>query len=165
MRNIFLAIVMILALVAPVGASTPLTDRVNAAYGARSVSAEIEAMAAVRAQQISVNFCHCATPYGYSEVIAWNRGEADPIGKLVDQWIGSPPHNAILSNFGAASIGCATYVSGAATYGVCLLPWPGTQNSNAAAAQPLVVTPAPPAPAPAPTPTPVTILPNTAMDE
>lgn len=86
---------------------------------------------------------------GTAEVLAMNAGMADPVATAVQQWIGSAPHNAILSNGSYGRIGCAETVTGGTHWFACVLA-PG----------PLPPQPAPPAPPPPPpTPPPSTPAP------
>jgi hypothetical protein len=82
---------------------------------------------------------------GTAEVLVWNRGEANPVANAVWRWMGSPTHNAILSDRQYGRIGCAERSVGGTHWFACVL-----------AAGPL---PAQPVAAPLP----VVVLPDTAM--
>ena len=58
---------------------------------------------------------------GTAEVLAWNLGEANPVADAVGKWIGSPTHNAILSDRQYGRIGCAERIVGATHWFACVL--------------------------------------------
>lgn len=107
----------------------------------RTVDATLQARAAVRAVQIQTDFSHCCLKYGEGEIIAWNAYYADPIGQLIQGWLGSPSHKAMMFNPVYDRIGCATSYLAPRTYGVCLFVDTETRDGES-----------PPAPAPAPAP-------------
>ena len=114
----------------------------------RTVNAELHDIAHARVTEIAAagSLSHDGMRPGTAEVLAWNRGEANPVGSAVSAWIGSPPHNAILSNRSYGRIGCADAVVNGIHWFACVL-----------AAGPL---PAQPAPA---TGTTTFALPDTSM--
>ena len=48
-------------------------------------------------------------------------GSADPVGHVVSQWIGSPTHNAILSDRALGRIGCAEVIASGTHWFACVL--------------------------------------------
>ena len=147
------AILLALALPGSTVADSGLTGLVNSAYLPRTESTALHDIAHQRAVEISSDFSHNGQRSGTAEVIAYNSGFADPVGHVLGQWQGSPPHDAILSDPSLTLIGCGSYFDGVTTWFACLLATGSTQ--------PPATPPAPPdGTEPAPTPAP--LLPNTA---
>ena len=141
MRYLMLGAVLILSMAAPVRADIGLTDALAAAYVPRTVDEGLHAIAHQRVIEISACGCleHSGMRPATAEVLVWNQGEANPVASAVSRWIGSPTHNAILSNRQYGLIGCAERTVAGVHWFACVL-----------AAGPL---PAPP----------VVVLPDTAM--
>ena len=98
-----------------------LLSLILAATGvAREADPELSALAEARAEQVVTNFSHDGQPCCW-EVLAWNAGSPDPVGRAVEQWRGSPTHWAILSDPTLTRIGCGHAQSGDAHYFACLL--------------------------------------------
>lgn len=84
---------------------------VAARFGvARTSDPTLAAVAAVRVVEIASAFTHRPLPelsaWNWGEVIAANRGYADPYAQAIEQWWGSAPHHAILANPAYQRIGC-----------------------------------------------------------
>lgn len=149
--------VLVLGGTAPVSSAELLEPGIEAATGiSRTVDAGLQARAAVRAVQIQTDFGHCCLAYGEAEIIAWNSGYSDPISQLIQGWLGSPTHRAIMFDRSYDRIGCGTSYLAPRTYGVCLFADSGGSVSPPAPA------PGGSTPAPAPTLAPE-VIPNTAM--
>ena len=99
----------------------------------RAVDPELTAIAERRAVEIQADFSHADADPCCAEVIAWNSGAADPVAHVVDQWRGSPPHWAILTDPSYGAIGCAVSTGGARTYAVCVLAAAATEQPAPAA--------------------------------
>ncbi len=119
----------------------------------RSVDADLTAIAERRVIEVQSNWSHDGWVPGTGEVIAWNIDYPDPAAHAVEQWQGSAPHWAILTDLSYTRIGCAHTVGiEGRDFFVCVL------SGGPVAA------PAPPvAPTPTPAP-PIVLLPNTAME-
>lgn len=139
-----LGAVLILSIAAPVQADVGLTDAVAAAYFPRTVDEGLHAIAHQRVVEISACGCleHDGMRPGTAEVLVWNLGEGNPVASAVSRWIGSPTHNAILSDRQYGLIGCAERIVAGVHWFACVLAA------------------GPPAQAAAP---PVLVLPDTAM--
>ena len=92
---------IVLALYLAITAATGIT---------RTPDATLEALAAQRVIEIQTTFGHRAMPelsqWSWGEVIGWNNGYTDPVAAVVNGWMASPDHRAIL--LGAYThIGCA----------------------------------------------------------
>ena len=149
MRHLLLGAVLILSMAAPVRADVGLTDAVAAAYFPRTADEGLHAIAHQRVIEISACACleHGGMRPGTAEVLAWNLDEANPVADGVGKWIGSPFHNAILSDRQYGRIGCAELIVGATHWFACVLaagPLPAQ-----AAAPPVVVLPYTAMPGPA----------------
>ena len=164
------ALVLLLALPSVTTADPELTGLVNSTYLPRTES--LHDLAHQRAQyQIAYSGGVCAenslTHDGWTtaEVLACNySGPA----RAVEQWLGSAPHHAILSDPAYTEIGCATaYGAAGAMFFACVLMWgtekppPGDGGSTAEAESPPPSEVARIAPIVAP-PTPQPVLPDTA---
>ena len=144
--SIFLALVLTSS-VGPTQANPELVALVNATWLPRVVDAELMSLAADRAAfQLSYSGGTCGTGSlthdgaTTAEVLACNmEGPA----RAVEQWLGSPDHNAVLSDPGLTAIGCAV-AQGRDLFFVCVF----NQSLNA----PVVAEPE------------ATTLPNTAVD-
>ena len=172
LAGFLLVLMLFLTLARPpfrVYSDTDLTGLVNAAYGARVQDAVLHDLAHERAQfQVAYSGGACALDSlshvgsTTAEVLACNYTGPE---RAVEQWLGSPAHNAILSDQTFTSIGCA---SAAGTEGAwffaCVLDTTPVRVSGG----PQEPTPAPSSggsasgPALFPTPEPV-LLPNTRM--
>lgn len=149
--GIVVGLLVLLALPSPVSADDNLTALINAAFLPRAESFDLHDIAHQRAVEIATDFSHRGQRSGVAEVLAFNQGFADPVAHVVDQWLGSPDHNAILSDPAYTQIGCGSFTAADGTYyAACVLR-----------ATP-VETPAQ-RPLPTPAPDPVTVLPNTAV--
>ncbi|MGH2418794.1 MAG: hypothetical protein ACRDFY_10710 [Candidatus Limnocylindria bacterium] len=117
------AIILLALGTRPVRGDGGLTDAVARAYFPRTVDAGLHAIAHQRAAEIGACACldHAAMQPGTAEVLAWNTGLASPVPSAVGQWIGSPMHNAILSDRSYGRIGCAEGVTGGAHWFACVL--------------------------------------------
>ena len=120
---LILGAILVLAFARPVRGDGGLTDTVARAYFARTVDAGLHALAHQRVAEIGACACldHAAMQPGTAEVLAWNSGLASPVASAVGQWIGSPTHNAILSDRSIGRIGCAEGVTGGAHWFACVL--------------------------------------------
>ena len=129
MRYVLLGVVLLLGAVfilstpGPVDGDIGLTDAVAAAYFPRTVDEGLHAIAHQRAAEISACGCldHGGKRPGTAEVLAWNVRVADPVGHVVSQWIGSPTHNAILSDRALGRIGCAEVIASGTHWFACVL--------------------------------------------
>jgi hypothetical protein len=140
MRGLLLGVVLVLSIAGPARADTGLTDAVAAAYVPRTVDEGLHSIAHQRVSEISACECldHDGMRPGTSEVLAWNRGTANPVATAVAGWIDSPTHHAILSDGSNGRIGCAQRVVGDVHWFACVLaagPLP------AAAEAPMLVLP------------------------
>lgn len=158
MKALLAALVLLVSLVSPVRSDVGLEGLVAEAYFPRVQSAELHEIAHARAVEIAQpgGWCHCGIRDGTAEVLAYNGVGPE---RAVEQWQGSPSHDAILSDPQWGLIGCATHFDGVYHWSVCVLTW----------APAPVPPPAPPAPAPVTTPAPrpeapePVMLPDTAM--
>lgn len=100
MRYLALGAVLLLATAGVVRADSGLTGAVAAAFLVRTVDAGLHEIAHARVAEISAagGLEHGGMRSGTAEVLAWNMGEANPVGDAVSKWIDSPAHNAILSD-------------------------------------------------------------------
>ena len=139
--------VLLLTTAAPARADVGVTDAVAAAFLTRTVDAQLHEVAHQRVAELSACRCldHDGIRPGTAEVLALSEGVTNPAAHAVTQWIGSPTHNAILSNASYGRIGCADGVAGDVHYLACVL-----------AAGPLPAQPGPVAPS-------VISLPDTAL--
>ena len=128
----------------PVLSDPDLTALVGSTFLPRTESADLHSIAHQRVIEIQSDFSHNGATT--TEVIAWNTVGME---RLVQQWVESPPHNAILSDPTLNLIGCAWDFDGSRYWGVCTLGI-GTVQPTVQPAP----TPVPAAPAPQPTPTP-----------
>lgn len=119
-------------------ADDSLTQRVDSAYFLRYTDANLHAIAHERVAELAACKClsHDGMRSGTAEVIAYNEGYPDPIGRVVMSWQNSPDHDAILSKTSYGRIGCAELVQDGVHWFACIL---GTG-----------ALPPPPTPAPAP---------------
>lgn len=140
---------LLLFLTAPVAvrADDGLTSAIANAYFPRTADPTLHSIAHQRVAELAACDCldHSGMRSGTAEVIAYNMGMPNPVGEVVQQWLGSPSHNALLSDASYGKIGCAEVVAGGTHWFACVL-----------AKGPL------PAPVAAP-PAPVAALPNTAL--
>ena len=121
---------------------------------ARPVDPMLTDLAQQRAMEISTNFEHISLnlPYTWGEVIGWNRFAPDPVAYIVQGWMNSPEHAAILNDPRYDHIGCGINQVEDTYYFVCILA-----DENAPKAH------IPKAPT-APIKTPIPLVPNTAID-
>jgi hypothetical protein len=115
MRGLMLGVMLVFTIAGPVRADVGLTDAVAAAYFPRTADEGLHAIAHQRVAELSACACldHDGIRPGTAEVLAWNSGEANPIGGAVQQWINSPLHDGILSDRSYGRIGCSELISGA----------------------------------------------------
>ena len=115
----------VLLLLSPVlvRADTGLTSAIANAYFLRTVDENLHSIAHQRAAELAACNClsHSGMRSGTAEVIAYNVGMPNPVGEVVNQWIGSPGHNALLSDTSYGKIGCAEVVSGGTHWFACVL--------------------------------------------
>ena len=131
MRRSLIALVLALVVVTPVNADggDALAGLVASRFGVyRITEPTLQNLAAVRSVEISVTFAHRPLPeltgWNWGEVIALNRYTDDPLAYAIEQWAGSPPHAAILSDPVFTMIGCDRYLSGVTSYIVCIVGTP-----------------------------------------
>jgi hypothetical protein len=107
-----LALVVLLLLIpSPVLSDVTLTALVNQTWLTRTEDASLHDIAHQRAVEIASDWSHNGMRAGTAEVLAYNSGYADSISKAISQWLGSPTHDAILSDPSYTRIGCAEYVT------------------------------------------------------
>ena len=125
MRALLFLGVLLLFLLSPVAvrADDGLTSAIANAYFPRTVDANLHSIAHQRAAELAACDCldHSGMRSGTAEVIAYNMGMPNPVGEVVQQWIGSPSHNALLSDTSYGKIGCAEVVSGGTHWFACVL--------------------------------------------
>jgi len=125
MRALLFLGVLLLFLLSPVAvrADNGLTSAIANAYFPRTVDANLHSIAHQRAAELAACDCldHSGMRSGTAEVIAYNMGMPNPVGEVVQQWIGSPSHNALLSDTSYGKIGCAEVVSGGTHWFACVL--------------------------------------------
>lgn len=84
---------------------------------------------------------------GWGEVLALSEGDNDPTSEilvgLVDAWMGSPTHRAVLVDPDFESIGCAAVWSGIRLYAVCVLGDATDSPPSRTSPQPAAATPTP----------------------
>ena len=118
-------IVARLPTVRPAQADEGLTAAIASAYFPRYADATLHSIAHARVVELAA--CECLDHEGMrpstAEVIAFNSGAANPVGTVVSQWQGSPPHDDILSNTSYGRIGCAELVDGGTHWFACVLTW------------------------------------------
>jgi hypothetical protein len=162
---ISLALVL-LAVTAQTAADPGLTALVNSAYFPRTEDGSLHALAHERAQyQVAYSGGVCNTDGSLThdglvaaEVLACNYAGPE---RAVEQWLGSPTHNALLSDPSYNLIGCAAVPgSDGSTFYACTLS-AGEPVEAARTPNPTPVGAIPTAGA-TPTPAPV-LLPNTRM--
>lgn len=127
----------------------------------RPVDPYLVSVAEQRVVEIQTNFSHDGMQT--AEILAWNAGYGsaeDSAERAVQQWVGSPPHWAIMSDPSYNRIGCATALTGDTYWYVCAF---GTGTDGPPPADNSTSSPEP-APAPEPTLEPV-LLPDTAMGQ
>ena len=146
------ALGILLALIrpSPMLSDEGLTALVNAAYFLRTEDPELHAIAHQRAVEVSTDWSHNGIRPGTWEVLAYNAGFTDPASKAVEQWQGSPTHDAILSDTRLDLIGCGSHQTADGTwYFACVLAAPVPSNlpaptgQLAPTAQPTVQSPEP----------------------
>jgi hypothetical protein len=120
---LLLGAVLVLSTAAPVRADAGLADAVAAAYFPRTADEGLHAIAHQRAAEISSCECldHGGRRSGTAEVLGWNVRVASPIGHVVEQWIDSAGHNAILSDRSLGRIGCAEGIVDGVHWFACVL--------------------------------------------
>lgn len=123
MRYVLLGVVLILGTAGPVRADGGLTAAVASAYFPRNADAGLHEIASQRVAELRACGCleHDRMRPGTAEVLAWNRGAANPIASALNQWIGSLVHHGILSNRSYGRIGCAELVDGSIHWFACIL--------------------------------------------
>jgi len=132
----------------------------------RTVDADLVALAETRAAETTVTYAHRdlleldnGRWQAWSEVLAVDPGTLDPAAGLVQQWMGSPNHRAILTDPRYDAIGCAVSPSGEWLYAVCVF------GDSAVTPPPPIVEPVQPA-VPVVVPSDIApLLPNTAVLE
>lgn len=140
---------LLLGLALAIGAATPvaadggLTRSIAAAYFPRNVDASLHAIAHERVAELAACQCleHDGMRAGTAEVVAWNRGTADPVSAVVARWQASAVHDKILSNQSYGRIGCAEVVTGDTYWFACVLatgPLPTTSEDGAGPAPQLL---------------------------
>jgi len=151
-RLIIIILALVFGITTPVYAATPVDDAVNAyrvSVGESDLptSALLTRVALERVIEITVTgeFAHTDLTqrlgcWSWGEIIAWNKGYADPLAQAVIGWIGSPSHLAVMTG-NWAEIGSAAYFqpSTGRTYFVSLFSRPCDVSPGA---------PAPPLPGP-----------------
>ena len=133
----------------------------------RTVDPDLTALAEKRAVEITTVYSHRYLQelnngkwLLWAEVIGYNGGFDDPVAAIVDGWMASPEHAAILTDRRFSHIGCGATQAATRWYFACIL---------ADSAGTAVVPPEPPVPAPTPpdvrpsVPPAVTTLPDTAV--
>lgn len=99
------------SLPSPVVADRGLEAKVAIRSGIeRSHSDTLHAEAHDRVQAIVEDFRH-QVEWPHAEVIGWNRWAPDPVRAIVDGWMDSPEHRAILRDPALVAIGCAELVA------------------------------------------------------
>ncbi len=123
MRYLALGVILLLSTAGAVRADSGLTGAVAATFLVRNVDAGLHEIAHARVAEISAagGLEHDGMRPGTAEVLAWNAGDANPVGNAVSQWIESPTHNAILSNASYGRIGCAEAVVAETHWFACVL--------------------------------------------
>jgi hypothetical protein len=115
----------------------------------RYEDANLHSIAHQRVAELAACACleHDGMRSGTAEVIAYNEGFSDSIGRAVSGWQHSASHNALLSDPTYGRIGCAEVVSEGVHWFACVLAKGAL----------------PPQPAPAPPVGAAPLLPNTAV--
>ena len=127
----------------PVLGDSDLTAEVAEVFGiSRTELQALHDLAHVRAVEISTDFTHNGMRGADAEVLALNGGSYE---RAVQQWLGSAPHAAILSNPDYGSIGCGSHALADATFYVCLLNRGGVTTAPVPTPAPPVSIPSPPA--------------------
>lgn len=123
MRYLMLGVVLLFSTSGVTRADGGLTDAIASSFLLRTVDAGLHDIAHARATEIAAagSLDHDGMRPGTAEVLAWNTGEAYPIASAVSAWIGSPPHNAILSNRSYGRIGCAAVIRNGVYWFACVL--------------------------------------------
>lgn len=167
MRRALVALGLVLALATPARSDTDLTALANTVV-TRAESAELHDIAHQRAVEIASDFSHNGQREGTAEILAYNQtGPA----RALEQWLGSPPHLAILLDPNLRLVGCGSHTSDGLYFAACVFtagepiavartPTPTPVGATPTAG---ATAPAPPAGTePAPTPSPPVLLPDTA---
>lgn len=89
----------------------------------RPVDPELTSMAQHRVIEIQSNFSHDGFIPGTAEILGKNSGMTNPINSIVEGWLGSSTHRAILLDPYWARIGCDIEISDNTYWFVCLF-WP-----------------------------------------
>lgn len=135
-RRIAVLLALVLLLSSAQGAiadTSRLYSLITGATGiTRAVSTSLADRAEDRVLQIATDFSHCCVAYGEGEVLGWNRGKQDPEPSIVEGWMQSPGHRAILTNPDYHSIGCAELVTDDDHWFVCILSVGGGTIPNTA---------------------------------
>jgi hypothetical protein len=96
----------------PVIADAGLEAAVAEATGiVRTHDAALHERAHQRVLEIVADFAHGDLSVGEAEVVGLNRGYADPVARMVFDWLESPDHSPILRDPDYTRIGCAQTVA------------------------------------------------------
>lgn len=138
MRRAVVAIGLLLVLTTSTArADADLTSIVNVAYPPRTSEATLHEIAHQRAVEIASDFSHNGQRDGTAEVLAWNSGFDDPVTNVLNQWLRSPEHDAILTNPVYTKIGCGSYTTDDGRYfAACVLTAPQSAESVGTARSP-----------------------------
>lgn len=136
---------------------------------ARTVDPGLTTIAERRVIEVSTDatFSHAGMDPCCYEILVWNSGLSDPVSTAMDQWRGSEPHWAILTNPALTRIGCA-HAIGQENRDVfaCVLTTASQGGPEpvevVSSPKPVPVGSTPTGPATIPT---VVVLPNTAMGQ
>lgn len=144
-----LSILMALGLASSTLADTRLEGLVSASTYQHTYDANLHSIAHQRAVEIASNFSHDLMRSGTLEVIGWNQNVVDAEATIVNGWMNSPAHFAIITDRSLSRIGCGhAYINGIDWF-TCVVA--GDTNI--------------PAPAPAPAPSPVVSQPSVTTDQ
>ena len=136
---------------------TALEAQVNLIFPGHIHNETLHTIAHQRAVEISKDFSHDKIRPGTAEVIGYNAGYRDPITTIVQGWLDSPEHKAILTDITDWRLfGCAEYVtSDGKHWFACVLGPQATSTPKP--------TPRPIQPAPTHSTTQPILLPNTSI--
>lgn len=143
-----LLLLMMVLTVSTTRADVTLEVAVNAVTINHAPDDRLHDIAHQRAVEIVTDFSHAAMRPGTAEVLAWNSGYPDPAAHIVQQWLTSPVHLAILTNPAYTLMGCATHTVGVAFYAACVLSDGPTVPTVSPTPEPVPTDPVPTEPVP-----------------
>lgn len=165
---VVLSVLMALGVVSSTArADTRIEDMVSAASFQHTYDAELHTIAHQRAVEIASNFSHDGRRSWTAEIIGYNSGFADPEATVVQSWLDSAPHYAIITDRTYTRIGCGSAFINNTYWFACVFAAPEVTPVQPPQPTPAPVAPAPTQPAqpsaPQPQASTVPVLPDTAM--